>query len=246
MGRRTILLIVAVLVAATGTALVFLYVQGVKQAAAAEQEMVEVLAATAPIQVGESMKAAQEAGKVDLIRVPKGSAVDGALSSAESLQNKVALGPIFPGEQIIPQKFGDPGNEQVLKLPKGKMAVSVQLSDPGRVAGFVKPGSEVTLFYSGTNADGDTFTRTLLERIEIVGVGHTTVLSLTKTTSEGEQTTEQIPTAIITLAASQDEAERIAYAAGNGELVLGLLTEQSATDASEGVTMDNLFEEVPQ
>ncbi len=86
MGRRTILLIVAIVVAALGSALVFLYVQGIDDRAIAGQESVEVLTATAVIAAGESIDDAQTAGKLELSSVPKAQVLDGALSSTGTLR----------------------------------------------------------------------------------------------------------------------------------------------------------------
>ena len=74
--------------------------------------------------------------------------VDGALSSTGSISDLVALGTIYPGEQIIAPKFGSLGDTESLVIPDDKMAVSVELTDPERVAGFVNPGSEVAIFVS--------------------------------------------------------------------------------------------------
>ena len=59
MARRSVLLIVAVLIAALGTAMILLYVQGIDDRAAEGQELVEVLTATAVIETGETVTAAE-------------------------------------------------------------------------------------------------------------------------------------------------------------------------------------------
>jgi pilus assembly protein CpaB len=102
MGRRSVLLIAAALVAAAGTALVLLYVQGINSRATANQKPVEVLTATVQIEAGETMAQAQSAGKVDLVEWPQAKVLPSAVSSATDFQEQVALSPIYPGEQIIP------------------------------------------------------------------------------------------------------------------------------------------------
>ena len=71
MGRRTILLIVAAVVAVLGAGMVFLYVQGADDRAQAEQAPVEVLKAIAQIEPGETLADAQAAGKLELQAVPE-------------------------------------------------------------------------------------------------------------------------------------------------------------------------------
>lgn len=250
MGRRAVLLIVAVLVAATGTALVLLYVQGISSRATAEQEPVKVLTATVQIEAGETMAKAQAAGKVDLVEWPQAKVLPSAVGSAESFQDQAALSTIYPGEQIIPEKFGDAGEQDVFSLPKGTMAISVQLTDPARVAGFVNPGSEVAIFVSGQpeliKPDGATIplpeiTKLLLRKVEVVGVGQTTVLSTTQTTAEGGETTEQIPKTILTLAVTQEEAEKVFLSTTTGELSFALLNEKSITKDSKGTIVNDLY-----
>jgi pilus assembly protein CpaB len=245
MGRRTILLIVAVVIAALGASMVFLYVQGVEADAHEGTEMVEVLAATGRIESGESIEQAQKAGKLDLVEVPRETVLPDTMVDTSSIAGKVALTTIFPGEQILRQRFGEVGSEEKVTIPKGTEAVSVQLTDPARVAGMVAPGNRVSIYWSKDSDDNiPSYTRLLLQDVQVVGVGDTTLLSSTQTDKdEGTETTEQIPTTILTLALTQDQAERVIYGAKFGELALGLLNDDSKPKKSQGVTEENLFEE---
>ena len=65
-GRRTALLIAALVVAALGTTGVFFYVNGVDRRAEAGVRVDDVLVATAPIAPGTTAQAAQEAGGMEL------------------------------------------------------------------------------------------------------------------------------------------------------------------------------------
>lgn len=248
MGRRSVLLIVAALIAAAGTALVLLYVQGINSRATAGLEPVKVLTATGQIEAGETLAAAQAAGKVDLIEWPSAKVLPAAVSSVQGLEEKVALTTIFPGEQVIADKFGESGDQDVIGLPKGKLAISVQLTDPARVAGFVRPGANVAVFLTGqppaTSAEGTApspTTKLLLPKVEVVAVGQTTVRPTTTTTAGGTETTEQIPTTILTLAVSQEEAERVLVSGQGGTLAFGLLNDESATHRTAGTTLDEIY-----
>ena len=141
MGRRTILLIVAALVAVIGSGMVFLYVKGADARARAGQDPVSVLKAVAQIEPGESLAQASSEGKIQLGQVPREEALEGAMSTIGSSGTEVALTTIYPNEQITASKFGSPGEQDSLTMPAGMFAISVQLSDTGRVAGFVEPGS---------------------------------------------------------------------------------------------------------
>ena len=243
MDRRRILLVAAVLVAAMGAALVFLYVKGADTRAEQRFDTVDVLRATSLIEPGESVEDAQAAGKLALQSVAQDQLLDGYQSTTDDLAGSVALAPIYPGEQIIAAKFGSSASTQSsLQIPDGKMAVSVNLTDPARVAGFVNPGSDVSIFLSSTDpATGAQFTRLLMDRVTILGVGSTTPVSTTKTDETGASTTEQLPRTLLTLALEQNQAERVLYAATIGELSFGLLTEDSTVTPGPATTFDTLF-----
>lgn len=251
MGRRTILLIAAVVIAALGATMIFLYVQGVDSRAEAGQQPVQVLTAKKVITAGETVADAQASGKFALTSVPSNDVVPNALVDTTEIAGDIALSTIYPGEQILAARFGAPGTQQELTIPDGSLAVSVQLTDPARVAGFVTPGSDVAIFLSSsgsqdsssssTTTTAPNFVRMLLPKVEVIGVGSTTVLSQTTTDSSGNQTTEQISKTILTLALNQHDAEKVIYASNNGTLAFGLLNDKSKVAPDLGVTSKNLF-----
>lgn len=243
MGRRTVLLVVAVLVAAIGTGLIFAYVNGVDDRALEGQQPVEVLVATAAINSGTTGAAAAQAGSFELRKVAKDSVADGALADITPVNNLVALGTIFPGEQILAAKFGAAGSGSVLPIPTDKMAVSVQLADPARVAGFVQPGSEVAVFLTLAPGPGiaqttDTI-RVLLPRAGVIAVGPTTLTPVAAGV-EGANA-EALPRAIITLALTQTEAQKVILASQKGTLYFGLLTKQSKSTVGSPLDVTKLL-----
>lgn len=243
MDRRKVLLLVAAVIAALGTLLVFLYARGADTRAEERFETRDVLRAVATIEPGESIEAAQQAGKLALQPVPNAMIVGPGLTSTSGLAGQLALTRIYPGEQIIEEKFGtsSEGASAQLPIPDDQIAISVNLSDPARVAGFVNPNSEVTIFVTGTNpVDSQTFSRMLLDRIAVLGVGSTTPITTTTTTEEGT-TTEQLPRTLLTLAVTKAQAEKILYAQSVGELAFGLTTETSQLPPGQGANADNLF-----
>lgn len=252
MARRSILLCVAFVIAALGAAMMILYVQGIEARATEGQALVEVLTATDVIESGESVADAQAAGKFEQTDVVREDMVEGALSSTTSIDDQVALATIFPGQQVIGQQFGDPGSQETLTIPDDKLAISVELTDPARVAGFVYPGSRVAIFASadpelykrdGSTQKLSTTTRLLLPDVEVIGVGDTSMLSRTTTSDDGEQTTEQIPRTILTIAVDQEQAERVIYASRNGDLSFALRSKKSKAVDNAGVTARDIMPE---
>jgi pilus assembly protein CpaB len=179
-----------------------------------------------------------------LQEVPQNAALPGALTSTESIAGLAASTWIYAGEQILPDKFGADTASSVLQIPDKLNGTAVQLTDPARVAGFVTPGSEVAVFWTRPRDEaGPSYTRILLDRVTVLGVGSVTPVSTTTTDETGAETTEEIPTALLTLALDQDQATRVIYAASNGEVYFSLLTNDSETSTPAGpVDEQNLFE----
>ncbi|MBA3266177.1 MAG: Flp pilus assembly protein CpaB [Nocardioidaceae bacterium] len=246
MKRKGVLLVVAVVIAAVGASLVLLYVNGLAGAAKANESLVKVLAATEVIEPGQTAEQAQAEGKLALTEIPQSSVVKGALTSVETIGDKVALSTIYPGEQILAAKFGTTAaSKQTLTIPKGQLAVSLELSDPARVAGFVTPGSHVVIFVSSAVTATDTtaesnFTRILVPNVEVIGVGETTVLSAASDKAD-DASTEEVPKTILTVALDQADAERVIFASGTGGLTFGLLAEGTKITPGKGVTSADLL-----
>ena len=254
MARRSVLLLVAALIALAGTAMIVLYVQGIDARATKDQELVEVLVATETIDIGESVAEAQEAGKIDQAEVRRADLVDGSLSSTTSIADDVAIGTIFPGEQLIAKKFGTLGDTQSLVIPEDMMAVSVELTDFERVAGFVNPGNEVAVFATvldpirilpdNKEQKLGSYTRIVLTRNLVLGVGTTSVTSRTTQDEEGAATTEEVAKTILTIAVTQEQAEKLVQADRTGELNFALLTDDTETADNQGAFLRDVYPEL--
>ena len=241
MDRRKALLAVAAVIAALGTLLVFLYVRGADARADQRYGAVEVLRVVKQIAPGETVEAAQSAGKLETGSVPRKDLLKNALTGTDTISGKTATAALYPGEQLTSSKFSANKTATGLTIPKGKIAISVNLSDPARVAGFVNPGDKVAIFMNGSGAGGN-FVRLLLPNIQVIGAGTTTMVATTTTDTTGAQTTDQLPKTLLTLALTQNEAERVLFGSNNGELAFGLTNTDSQVAASKGVTTANLFQ----
>src|SRR4029079_1807416 len=126
MDRRKVLLIVAALIAALGTAVVFLYVRGADSRANLNFAGKQVLVASAAISPGETLKVAKSSGKIETRTVTAGSLVPGYVADLAAIPDEsVALTTIYPGEQILRGKFGSSASDSsALTIPKRKLAVS--------------------------------------------------------------------------------------------------------------------------
>jgi pilus assembly protein CpaB len=245
--RRKILLVLAAVIAALGTMLVWLYVRGAEGRAQEQFESVNVIVATQEIAPGETFAAARAAGKFDQTKVPANTVLAGANDDLQSLEGTVALTTIYAGEQVIDAKWGGSGDidvtSKVIAIPEGKMAVTVNLTDPQRVAGFVQPGSEVAVFVSVSDGPPSAYSRTLLQRVTVIGVGNTSTVTATRTTPDGESTSQPIPQTLVTLAVDQKQAERLQWGTNFGILALGLINDNTEISKTPKVIEPNLATE---
>lgn len=235
------MLIVALLVAVLGSAMVFLYVQSADTRAQEKQEPVEVLKAVAQIEPGESLTKAQTAGKLEVASVPREQVLEGAMTTIGESGNLVALMRVFPNEQITTSKFGAAGEADSLSLPEGQFAISVSVPQTGRVAGFVTPGSNVAVFWTGEFVpSGQPGTRLVLPKVQVIAVAQTTMAAQTEPVQNG-QPAEVVAADLITVAVDQAQAEKLIFASSNGQLSFGLLNDKSVVKPGPGTTQLNLF-----
>jgi pilus assembly protein CpaB len=250
MDRRRLLLIVAVFVALIGTALVFVYVQGADKRAQDKFDNVSVLKATQDIAAGEQYDAALAAGKIAQEDVPRNQLNTGYQTSTTALKGKVASVPIFAGQQIISSQFGSSFQAVTspLPIPNGMIAISVNLTDPDRVAGNIQNGSDVAIFVTGSltpaangaasGAAGVQSTRLLLPKVQVLNVGSPQPPTTSTTTDQnGTQTTEQLPRTLLTLAVTQKEAQKVILASKALDLTFGLLTPKSKIKPGPGTSL---------
>jgi len=257
MLRRVGLLLVAVVLALVGTGLVFAYASGADSRAMAGQQPVKVLVAVGLVPAETSAAAAQAQGLLELRSLPRRAVPEGAVRDVADLDGRVAGSEIFPGEVVLPGRFVDPTVTGVLNIPAGMLAVSVELTDPGRVAGFVVPGSEVAIFDTfdlSEEASGggevEQATRLLLPRVKVLAAGPRSVRSqAVQEQAVQEQAQSQAPveetpvaTSVLTVAVDQAGAEKLVHATQTGTVSFGLLTSSSTTGPSAGVDNSSLFQ----
>lgn len=244
MDRRRLLLMLAVFVAIIGTALVFLYVRGADSRAANKYASVSVLKATQDIAAGTTYDDALAAGQIQVSSVPENQLNANAVSSTDALKGKIVSVPIFSGQQIISNQFGNSVSAvaSALAIPKGMIAISVNLTDPDRVAGNIQNGSQVAIFVTGTLTNSTTgasttgadiqSTRLLLPRVTVLNVGSPVTTTSTTTDQQGNQTTEQLPRTLLTIAVDQKDAQKVIVASKALDLTFGLLTTNSKVQPS--------------
>ena len=143
-GRRTLFVIASALVAALGTALVWLYVQGVESraqtAAQASVQLQSVLVVTGPAEAGTDasrLTTASTKVPLDLAR--------NALAPGQALTGRLSVG-VVPGTILRPSMLTD---AIVTGVANGKQAASITIPSAQRVAALLKRGDDVAVYSYG-------------------------------------------------------------------------------------------------
>lgn len=147
MKRRIYGIIVALLMAALGTAALVAYVQHAKNDAVTEQAEVPVLIVTHEIAQGANLSDIRD--NVEVQQVPRRLLADKALTTLDGEnQGFVAAVALHPGEQLLSSRLTDPRSLIRVDVPKGLQELTIKL-DPERAAGAaVKPGDTVGVVLS--------------------------------------------------------------------------------------------------
>ena len=231
MGRRTVLLVAAVLVAAIGAGLVLIYVHDVNQKVKAREAPEQILVAKKVIPAGTTGAAASAEGDLEFLKVAREAVAPGALATIDPVENLVTLAPIYPGEQILSLKFGKQGASSLLTIPTaGTVALSISLSGPAGVNGFIAPGSQVAVFLTASGS-----TKLILPRVSVIAVGSRTLVP-----SSGQATGTTQQSNVVTFGVTAAQAQTLIYAQSAGSLYLTLLTANSSVPSLPPTTATNV------
>jgi pilus assembly protein CpaB len=244
MGRRILAIFAAAVIALVGVVSVMLYARGADARAVSANQPTAVYVSTKAIPAATQLKDAVRSGSLVKTLVPAKAVPVGALSDVNADNSSlVAVTDIAPGEYVLASRFGSqPQGTKAIEVPAGKVAVSVQLSDPARVGSFVTPGSHIALFDSYTagtqaNATGKG-TGLLLDDVQVIGMGSTAL-------NPGTQTAGQPPAQsggfLVTLAVTPVNAARIIQAQGTGSLYAVLRSSDLKMGNTPVINDQNLF-----
>jgi len=163
-----------------------------------------------------------------------------ALTQPAQAAGKVAVVPIYKGEQILNSKLERPHTSQTLsmKLSPGKRAITINIDPITGVGGFIRPGDFVDVLglFQLPTPDGRQagVTVTLLQRVPVLAAGAAT---------DGGPAGGGGRTDTVTLALSPQEAELVLFARAQGQLQLALRSQadsQVVTDLAP-MTVDTLI-----
>ena len=203
-----------------------------------EVEVVSLQAVVAarPIPVGTIVTS----DHVKLVPWPARSPVPGSFEKIDAVLNRGAVVGVAENEPLTETKLAPRGAGGGLPptIKKGMRAISVKTNEVVGVAGFVVPGTrvDVLVIAAERNARDEPIARAVVSNVEVLTAG--TRFDQETARTEGKP----IPTTVVTLLVTPEDAERISLAANEGEIMLTLRNPLDvAPTATTGVRMASLL-----
>jgi|SRR5580700_1061847 pilus assembly protein CpaB len=226
MNRTRLLMIGALALALGAFVSLFVYRNLQGRGPATSAPGADVVVAADDIQVG----ARVEDHDVRIARFPASGLPAGFYAKKSQVLDRGVIIPISRGEFILPSKLApeNAGAGLPSLIPPGMRAVSVRVNEVVSNAGFVGPGTRVDVLLTGTpNGSTESQTTTVLENVAVIASGHNL---------ERNAAGEAQNTAVVTLLASPEDAERLTLASSVGKIQLSLRnpldTHQDPVDAA--------------
>ena len=233
MNRDTRLLIVLALsLAVAGGATYFVY-RTISTMPTKEVEIAKAFAVVAARPLPLGTKVSQ--GDVKVVAWPAENPIPGGFTSVEQVVNRGLLVAVQQNEPLTDKNLAVPGAGAGLPptITPGMRAISVRVNEVVGVAGFVLPGNRVDVMVilpQGT----DSIARVVVSNVQVLTAG-------TRYDQEDGKQGNAIPSSVVTLLASPEDAERIVLAASQGQIQLTLRNPLDvAPTASPGIRTSSL------
>ena len=234
--RTTIVVAVALLTASIASYAVYQTVRRLP-GRIVEVRQVPVVAATRALSAGTRLTAEN----VKVIQWPADAPLPGAHAALGEVVDRGLLAPVLPNEPITDSKLVAPGVGAGLSptIPLGMRAISVRVNEVIGVGLFVGPGTRVDVLAT-FETDAGPISRAVVENVEIISSG-------TPYDAPPEnQARRGSPPAVVTLAVTPAQAERIALVATNGQILLALRNPSDTGQVeTPGVRLTGLLLEPP-
>jgi pilus assembly protein CpaB len=258
-NRRTLIVVVSVLLAVVAGVIAWLYVNNADQRATNKAQTESIYVAKAAIPAGTTGEAAAASiGKQEYL---KDSVPADAIVATTDLSGKVASYPIAAGLPITAAQFSAPGTtgsiQATLDAKKGYEAVAIPLTGVQAVNGLIAPGDYVNLIISGSSttptASGAAANATangaraayFMQNVHVLGVGTTLAGAPAPTSGSGTAATTTAPTGALILEVTPINAERIIEAQTTNQTIFATLIPtayQPPTSATPTIGVGNLLD----
>lgn len=239
MNRNTRLfaVLVVALLAATVASFVVYRALAASTGGAQQPQTIDTIVAAQSIPAGTMITRAH----IKTVAWPAASRLEGSLGDPAQVLDRGAVVAIAANEPITDVKLAAAGAGAGLPptIPPGMRAISVRVNEVIGVAGFVVPGTRVDVlvtFEGRSQSTNDSVARVVVSNAQVLTAG--TRFDQEKARQDGKP----IPTSVVTLLVSPEDAERIALAAAEGRITLTLRNPlDNAPTATTGIRAGGLM-----
>jgi pilus assembly protein CpaB len=153
---------------------------------------------------------------VKLVGWPASSPVAGGIANVDDVVGRGLIQPVLANEPLTESKLAPRASGAGLppSIPPGMRAMSVKTNEVIGVAGFTVPGTRVDVLVTLNQRD-QSMARAVVSNALVLTAG-------TRYDQEQAKDGKPIPSTVVTLAVTPDDAERIALAQTTGNIVLVL------------------------
>ena len=169
-GKRTLIIIGAVVVAAIAAFANYAYLSSVQDRAYDNAERVRVFVVRQDIEKGFPGEQALGAEMIESDEIPREFRPGTAITDTATIRGKVALSKLSVGQVVVDGMFVDPKVAQVSfaqRIPSGRVTVTVSIGTVESVAGLLVPGDKVNLLVT----DPAGAKRHLYQNVAILAIG---------------------------------------------------------------------------
>jgi pilus assembly protein CpaB len=176
------------------------------------------------------------AQQVTLVAWPEANPLQGGFTAVEDVVGRGVLAELVPNEPLTETKLAsrEAGGGLPPLITSGMRAMSVKVNDVIGVAGFTAPGTRVDVLVT-VRAGQDSMTRTVVTNAQVLTAG-------TKLDQEKSREGQAVPSTVVTLLVTPPDAERIALAQNDGQIMLALRNPMDTSPTlTNGVRMSGLM-----
>jgi pilus assembly protein CpaB len=232
--KRT-LLVLAIAVLTAGLASFGVY-RAIQRIPVREVEVAHtfVVAAARELPTGTRVSASD----LKIVPWPDGAPVSGAFAKVDDIVNRGVVMSVQENEPVTEAKLApiEAGAGITPVIPDGMRAISVRVNEVIGVAGFVTPGTRVDVFAT-LQQQPTSQTRIIVSNVQVLAAG-------TRYEQDKNKPGEPIPSSVVTLLVTPQDAERVVLASTEGQVMLALRNPLDvAPTATPGTRMSTLFGE---
>lgn len=239
MSRNTRTLIVLLVAVVTAAFASFGVYQAIERMPVRQVEVSHtfVVAAARALPMGTRVSAED----LKVVAWPDSAPVPGSFSKVELVVDRGVIAPVQENEPVTAAKLAplEAGAGLPPTIPPGMRAISVRVNEVVGVAGFTLPGTRVDVFVT-LQRQPDSLTRVVVSNVQVLTAG-------TRYDQEQSKSGEALPSSVVTLLLTPEDAERVVLASSEGQIMLALRNPLDvAPTTTVGTRTASLFGEAPQ